>query len=241
MQLSKKALIVTGGNINIKLLQATVCEHEFILITAVDNGLKALDETRIMPTHIIGDFDTADYKLVEKYKRMSNIKVLQFPKEKALTDTQAAVMHVISSDCNEVYILGALGGARPDHSISNIYLLIHFIKAGIKAYLLDETSCIFLINKDIILNKKDFNRKYISLLPLTWQVKGITLKGMKYPLDNAVITIGDSIGISNEMIEDTVQIHLDEGILIIVSSDDNVASANNKSASTNNKSDITTI
>lgn len=222
MQASKKALIVTGGSINRGFLLKTAHEHEFDIIAAVDNGLTALDEAGIMPTHIIGDFDTADYKLKEKYMSMPLINAVVLPENKELTDTQAAVELIISLNDSSytVYILGALGGARPDHGLANIYILVHFLNAGINAYLLDETSCIFLINKDTILNKNTYNRKYISLLPLTWQVKGVTLHGMKYPLDKAVITIGDSIGVSNEITESAAEVLIDEGILIVISSND---------------------
>ena len=56
-------LIVSGGEVNIKLLKDVVRADDlayqgFDQIIAVDKGLEALDKIGIMPNHIIGDFDS---------------------------------------------------------------------------------------------------------------------------------------------------------------------------------------
>ena len=43
---------------------------------------------------------------------------------------------------------------------------------------------------------------------------------MKYPLENHTLTIGNSLGISNEQIEEKAEISIDEGIIIIIKSKD---------------------
>ena len=65
-------------------------------------------------------------------------------------------------------------------------------------------------------------RKYISLCPLTEKVTGVCLSGMKYPLTNAVLKIGESIAVSNEMAKDAEEavISLDNGILVVIESKD---------------------
>lgn len=220
MHRQKKALIVTGGEVSYKQLYDIASKEKYAMIVAVDNGLKILDEENIIPTHIVGDFDTADEGLVSKYKERKEVETICLSVNKDLTDTQAAFELVISHGCEEVYILGALGGARPDHGLANIQLLIRFLKAGIKAYLINETSTMFLIDHSITIDKNEFNKTYISLLPFTEEVKGVTLKGMKYPLEHAVIRLGDSIGVSNEILSDIAEIQLEEGVLIIVVSED---------------------
>ena len=62
--------------------------------------------------------------------------------------------------------------------------------------------------------------RFISLIPLTTQVTGVTLKGFKYLLQDATLTIGESIGISNEQIEKRAEIKLKDGILICIESKD---------------------
>ena len=84
---------------------------------------------------------------------------------------------------------------------------------------------IFLIEGLHALNEEltkdvDEKYKYISLIPLTTQVTGVTLKGFKYLLQDATLTIGESIGISNEQIEKRAEIKLKDGILICIESKD---------------------
>ena len=57
-------------------------------------------------------------------------------------------------------------------------------------------------------------------LPLTQEVKGITLKGFKYPLADRDIFIGTSLCISNELVEEEGRIMLSDGVLITVESHD---------------------
>lgn len=93
------------------------------------------------------------------------------------------------------------------------------IEKGIKAKIIDEHNEIELINKETTV-KKDDKYKYISIIPLTTEVTGITLKGFKYLLDNYTLKIGNSLGISNEQIENEGKISLKEGILIVIKSID---------------------
>ena len=58
-------------------------------------------------------------------------------------------------------------------------------------------------------------QEYISLIPYTEKVTGITLSGFKYPLENETLKIGISRGISNELLEEEGLIHIEEGILIV--------------------------
>ena len=43
---------------------------------------------------------------------------------------------------------------------------------------------------------------------------------MKYPLENYTLTIGNSLGVSNEQIEKTAKIKVKDGILIVIKSRD---------------------
>lgn len=49
---------------------------------------------------------------------------------------------------------------------------------------------------------------------------GVTLEGFKYSLQNGTLKIGESIGVSNEQIEDEAAIKIVEGILILIYSKD---------------------
>lgn len=110
-------------------------------------------------------------------------------------------------------------GTRVDHSVANINILKIPLEKDIKARIIDEHNEIQLINKETILQKNN-KFKYVSIIPLTTEVTGVTLKGFKYPLKNYTLTIGNSLGVSNEQIANKAKISLDKGILIVIKSID---------------------
>lgn len=107
-----------------------------------------------------------------------------------------------------------------DHSLANIHILKYALDAKIPCHIVDEYNKIYLIDDNKILYKNKMYGKYISLIPLTSRVEDITLKGFKYPLDQYSLSIGVSLGVSNEIVEETASIELKNGILIVIESRD---------------------
>lgn len=214
----KKILIVSGGDINKKDFIEAFKENKFDEIIASDKGLEILDEYNINPTHIIGDFDSINKKILNKYIKNKEIIVTKLNPEKDYTDTHMAIKLAIELNSTDITIFGAIG-TRIDHTIANIHILKDALEKNVDCRIINNKNEIRLINKKIFL-KKDENYKYISLIPLTSTVEGITLKGFKYPLSNATLEVGHSIGVSNEQIEETLEIDLKEGILILIKSKD---------------------
>lgn len=210
-------LIVTGGRININFLKAHLEINKYDIIIAVDKGLESLDALEIEPNYLIGDFDSINKDILEKYEK-TKIQIVRLNPEKDLTDTHSAINLAIEKEAKNITIIGAIG-TRLDHTIANIHTLKIAIDKKINIKIINETNEITLINHDTkIKNTKTY--KYISLIPLTTTVEGVTLRGFKYPLENRTLYIGDSLGISNEQIEETAEIQLKKGILILIKSKD---------------------
>ena len=68
--------------------------------------------------------------------------------------------------------------------------------------------------------KFDNNYKYVSIIPLTTNVTGITIEGMKYIINDYTLSIGDSLGVSNEQIDKEAKISIKTGILVVIKSKD---------------------
>ena len=117
-----------------------------------------------------------------------------------------------------ITIIGAIG-TRIDHSLANIHVLKETLDNNVQAKLVNENNEIMLINKETVI-KKNGNFKYVSIIPLTSKVTGVTLRGFKYLLENATLNIGESIGVSNEQVEDKATIEIKEGIAILIFSKD---------------------
>ena len=210
-------LIVTGGTVNEEFLRKYLLQNKYNSIIAVDRGLEVLDELNIKPNFIIGDFDSVDKEILKRYENI-NIPITYLKAEKDFTDTHEAIKLAIEIGSKEITIIGAIG-TRIDHSLSNIHILKETLDKNIMTKIVNENNIIMLINKETTIEKNN-KYKYISLIPLTTKTTGVSLKGFKYPLENATMDIGESIGISNEQIEDKATVIIKEGIAVLIFSKD---------------------
>ena len=214
-----ETLIVTGGEIDKNYLRKYCREHEDYNIIAVDKGLEELNQQNIIPNHVVGDFDSISKEILKHYQGNSQIIFHKYNPEKDNTDTDIAIQLAIQLQSSNITIIGALG-KRMDHAIANIHILKKALDAKIPCQIVDAYNKIYLVKENHTLYKNAIHGEYISLIPLTTEVKGLTLKGFKYPLEKYLLPIGISLGISNEIIEEKATIELKEGILIVMESRD---------------------
>lgn len=217
----RKGLIVTGGKLDLAFARSFLDENRFDKIIAVDAGLAVADVLGLVPDYVVGDFDTADAALMEKYKKMPHIVWEVHKPEKDETDTELARSCAVSLGCGEIAFLGATGG-RLDHLIGNIHALYDCMQRGIMAYLIDAQNKLYLLDEGKTFYRERQWGKYVSFLPYTEEVRGITLRGFKYPLTGKNIRRGEEVGlcISNEVAEARAELHFEEGVLICVESHD---------------------
>lgn len=211
----KEAIIIAGGDVSESLILEYINKRQEEIIIAVDKGLESLYNINIRPDYIIGDFDSVNKETLDKY---SNTELVRLNPIKDFTDTHMAVRLAIDLKADIITILGATG-KRIDHALANINIMKEALEKNIECKMIDTNNEIQLVNCYIEL-KKNTKYKYISLIPLTTKVEGVTLKGFKYPLNKATLNIGHSIGVSNEQIDDVASIDLENGVLILIKSID---------------------
>ncbi len=220
---NNRILILTGGHISTQFVKEYLKVEEFTTIIAVDKGLLVADNLNIPVNYVVGDFDSVPEQILNKYRNKSknnnNFKIMEFNPEKDATDTHIALKLAMDLEGDEIVILGGTG-SRLDHTLANIQLLREPLEKNIRTLILDEHNKIYLINSGMTFRKDKLFGDYISLLPYTEQVTNVTLEGFKYPLYNKTLIVGDSLGVSNEIISEEASILLDSGTLIVIESRD---------------------
>lgn len=216
-----KALVITGGDLSGAWAERFIRENHYELIIAVDAGLKAAVNMGVIPDFAVGDFDTLDSGKLQAYseKFQGKMKFQIHKPEKDETDTELALSTAAEQGADEIHVIGALGG-RMDHELSNIQLLLYARDKGVKAVIYDERNKIYLAEKEMRFDGNAQYGVYISFVPLTYEVHGISLKGFKYPLDNYNARMGKSILISNEIPGNEAFLSFKEGILLCIESKD---------------------
>ncbi|WML49311.1 thiamine diphosphokinase [Neobacillus sp. PS3-34] len=186
----------------------------------VDRGVFTLLSKGIVPDIAFGDFDSvtaAEWQLIRQ--KVESLK--KYKPEKNETDMEIALNWAIEQNPSEIRIFGCTGG-RLDHLLANIQLLLKplFSGSGCEIHLIDKQNTVFVKGPGIYKIKRIQEKMYTSFLPLTLEVKGITLEGFKYPLNDCHISIGSTLCISNELINEEGTFSFSEGILIVVRSRD---------------------
>ncbi len=179
--MNKKAMIVSGGTICTAFALQMLEKVQPDYIIGVDRGLEFLYRNQIAPSHIVGDFDSVNPKIVTYYSENTTIPIRQFNPVKDASDTEIAVRLALELEVQEIWILGGTG-TRIDHVLANIQVLKIPYDVGVKAYIVDEYNKISLIGNKTYLNKKEAFGPYFSVFPLGGIVEHFSIEGAKYPL-----------------------------------------------------------
>ena len=214
-----KFLIVSGGSLNKEFVTKVVGQGRYDRILAADSGMNALYAAAVTPDIIIGDFDSADKKILAFFQQNKEIDFCTLNPEKDDTDTEVAIRESIRRGADSITIIGGTG-TRLDHVLGNISLLGIGLEEGVRMELLDAHNRICMIDHSVTLKKKEQYGNYLSLIPYNGNVTGVTLKGLKYPLHDYTMGGFNSLGISNEIVDDEASIELTSGQLLVIESRD---------------------
>lgn len=184
-----RCVIVGGADINnYDFIRERLCADDYVIFC--DSGLKHLAHLRVNPSLIVGDFDSHENPHLD-------VETIVLPCEKDDTDTVYAVKEAIKRGFDEFLLLGVVG-ARLDHTLGNVSILVYLDSLGKKGCIIDDYS-----EMEIVSNKPVYiceQYSFFSLLNITGCAKGITITGAKYPLTDAEITCEYQYGISNEVL-----------------------------------------
>lgn len=139
------------------------------------------------------------------------------PVNKDLTDTELAYVIAMDRQPAEIIMMGVTG-TRMDHTLANIQMMLRGLQHQIPSAIYDTHNYITLTGSSSVIQERGFT--YVSLIPLTPEVTGISLNGFMYPLDNATLRMGQSLGISNRLIQPKGTVRIESGLLLIIQSRD---------------------
>ncbi len=203
-------VIFAGGTVRPgSAITAALMRAEMVI--AADSGAVTASNYGYRPDLIVGDFDSLP---AENYARLAQVsRIERAPVEKDETDTELAVQLALEHGADEITLLGALGGARFEHSIANILLLVDVL---VPLRIIDGPSICWLIRgpaQCIVQGHKD---DLLSLFPLTADATGIRTHGLYYELHDEKLRFGRARGISNVLTENEAEVSLESGLLLLI-------------------------
>ncbi|WP_083270943.1 thiamine diphosphokinase [Bacillus marinisedimentorum] len=215
-----KTIVIAAGSPEISFEALPEISGEVIWAGA-DRGVYHLLKAGIVPEQAFGDFDSlADEELEWVRSKLEPMQIKIYPKEKDKTDLELAVEWALAEpETDAVHIIGATGG-RLDHTMSNIQLLLKGVEANIPIILSDAFNRLELLIPGSYETARKPGYDYISFLPFTEKVEGLTLNGFKYPLKNETIRWGATLTVSNELAAENGTFSFKTGILLVIKSKD---------------------
>ncbi|ADO76910.1 thiamine diphosphokinase [Halanaerobium praevalens] len=210
--MSKNALLILNGELNLtkREIDLLLEKKEIDKLIAVDGGANRIKKINILPDLVIGDLDSLTKKN-RKYYQSQKIEIIKHPVEKDQTDSELAIDYCLNNNFQKIYLTGALGG-RFDQQLANLNLLEYIVELGLEAKIISSHLEIALIKEQQkFINKKGYR---LSLIAQTKIVKGLTITGCKYDLDNEDLKRSQTRGISNLIKADKAEVKLENGLLI---------------------------
>ena len=202
----KRCVIVGGADVNnYEYINEKIRKDDFVIFC--DSGLKHLSKLEATPSLIVGDFDSHE-------NPMMNVETIVLPCEKDDTDTVFAVKEALKRGFDEFVLIGVIG-ARLDHTLGNVSILLYLDSLSKKGIIIDNYSEMEIVSTKCAYIDDAY--AFFSLLNITGVAKGVTIKNAKYPLDNAQIECEYQYSISNEVIKGKrAEVTVSDGKLLLI-------------------------
>jgi len=197
-----KCIIFCAGGFH--SLAAPVEKQDYLI--AADGGFRHLLALGLTPNAILGDFDSLGFT-------PQNATV--FPVEKDDTDAMLAVRKALELGYREILLYGTLDGPRLDHTIANLQTLQFLADQGAVGYLIGN-DYIATVVKDGSLSFLKDAEGIVSIFCMGKDAEGVSLTGLKYPLNNGRLSAGFPLGVSNHFTGTSATVQVSKGSLLIL-------------------------
>ncbi len=202
------------------LAAAPETEYEYVkalaqwaeYVVCADAGTRHARACGIQPDLVIGDFDSGN--------RPDDAEVIALKPEKDDSDLMCCTKEAIRRGADEIVYACASGG-RIDHFLSNLSLLEYLHGQAVRGVFCDSRNRVtFHPGGEQRRYVTDRSYPYVGIIPLDRELRGVTLRGLKYPLDHATVLREQIITISNEPVSEEYSISVECGRSLVIESKD---------------------
>lgn len=181
-------------------------ENDFVI--AADAGYNTCLSIGLVPDLLVGDFDSMAQPAGFDH-------ILRAPVEKDDTDTMLAVREGLSRGSHDFIFYGATGGKRLDHTLANLQTLLWLRKQGAYGRIYDDDFVYTAIWNETLTIPKTVEWGLVSVFCLGTPAKGVSESGMQYTLENAALTVEQTLTVSNHFLADHAVVTVRDGMLLV--------------------------
>jgi thiamine pyrophosphokinase len=183
------------------------------LVVAADGGARYALGAGVVPDLVVGDMDSlGEARTREVAERGALLE--RHPSRKDKMDGHLAVLAVRERGAREVVLLCAAGG-RFSALFAVPHILLAAERMGLRATMVASWGQAFVLeagSRPVAGDPGDS----VSVFPFTGPATGVTLEGFGYPLEDARLEIGDTLGFHNELTGRTGRVSVERGTLLVI-------------------------
>lgn len=180
------------------------------LVIAADGGLRPLLSLGRKPDLLIGDLDS----LGGEQLIPADVPLRRLRPEKDDTDTAVSLQTAYDMGYRDFRLYGCAGG-RADLLLSNYQLMGRYSRLGARLRLIANDSDAYALTNGTLALPSRPRGTMVSVFCHGERAEGVTLRGLKYPLDSYTLTCDRPLGVSNEHLNGTAFITVAKGTLLI--------------------------
>ena len=138
-----------------------------------------------------------------------------FPVDKDDTDSMLAIRHGLWEGYRRFVIYGGMDGPRLDHTIANLQALQFLSERTAQGFLVGRNHIATVIrNGGICFEPKA--QGIVSIFCMGRDAQGVTLRGLKYGLEDGRLSTGFPLGVSNHFVGNKSEISVKDGSLLVI-------------------------
>ena len=183
------------------------------LVVAADGGARYALAAGIVPDLIVGDMDSLGEDLAREIERRG-AELERHPARKDKMDGHLAVLAAEERGATTADFLCAAGG-KPGAVFALPHVLLAAERVGLSSTVFADWGRMFVLEAGTRTVEGSAGDS-VSVFPLAGPAMGVTLEGMAYPLQNARMRPGDTLGFHNELIGRKARVSVRSGTLLIV-------------------------
>lgn len=176
-------------------------------VIAADRGYDSLMAYGVNPDLVVGDFDSLG-------EVPNHPNVIQLPAEKDDTDMVFALRQGLDLGYRRFVMLGGVGG-RLEHTLGNLQLLDWLASQGAQGFLAGEKTVATAVRNGALTFPAAMSG-YLSVLCNSGTARGVTLRGLKYPLERYTMTGSFPLGVSNQFLGQPASVSVEDGCLLLL-------------------------
>lgn len=205
-------VVVTGGDPpDLAVARALPTASRVI---AADSGADTALALGLLVDVLVGDLDSVSPAGLDALTGAGALVEAHEP-DKDATDLELALIAALRHGPSSIVVLGGLGG-RADHEMANLLLLSGDALAGADVILRSGTCSVQVVRPVRPTTMLGSPGEVVSLMPVHGPAHGVTTSGLRWPLVDAHLAPGTTLGVSNTFLGPQATVSCTAGVLLVI-------------------------